>query len=114
MLLLLLFTGLVHAETLRLGEIHVIDTPSSLYDFIPSTTALRGDELQRRRETSLGDTLQKEAGVSSGSFGPGAGRPVIRGLDGDRIRVLQNGLGTMDASAQSVDCLLYTSDAADE
>jgi iron complex outermembrane receptor protein len=103
MLFLLLFTGLSYAETLRLGEIHVIDSPSSLYDFIPSTTALRGDELQRKRETSLGDTLQKEAGVNSGSFGPGAGRPVIRGLDGDRIRVLQNGLGTMDASAQSVD-----------
>lgn len=103
MFLLLLFSGVVHADSIRLGEIHVIDKPNSLYDFIPSTTALRGDELQRKRETSLGDTLQKEAGVNSGSFGPGAGRPVIRGLDGDRIRVLQNGLGTMDASAQSVD-----------
>jgi len=103
MLFLLLLSGFAHAETMRLGEIHVIDKPSSLYDFIPSTSALRGDELQRKRETSLGDTLQKEAGVNSGSFGPGAGRPVIRGLDGDRIRVLQNGLGTMDASAQSVD-----------
>ncbi|MFP5492210.1 MAG: TonB-dependent receptor [Bacteriovoracia bacterium] len=92
-----------HADEVHLGEIHVLEKQSSLYDFLPSTTSLRGDEWQKKRSTNLGDSLSKEAGVNSGSFGPGSGRPVIRGLDGDRIRVLQNGLGTMDASAQSVD-----------
>ena len=76
---------------------------SSLLDFIPSVVKLQGQELQKQRETSLGDTLNSQAGVSSTQFGPSASRPVIRGLDGARIRVLQNSLGTLDASTQSVD-----------
>ncbi|MBY0517680.1 MAG: TonB-dependent receptor [Bacteriovoracaceae bacterium] len=103
MWIFILLQSLCLAQTYQLNQIDVHDTPSSLYQFIPSSSVLKGDELQRKRETSLGDTLQKEAGVSSSSFGPGAARPVLRGLDGDRIRVLQNGLGSMDASAQSVD-----------
>lgn len=103
MLLFVFLLACAHAEETHLGEIHVLGAPNSLYDFLPSTTSLRGDELQKKREISLGDSLMKEAGVNSSSFGPGSGRPVIRGLDGDRIRVLQNGLGTMDASAQSAD-----------
>lgn len=76
---------------------------SSLVDFIPSVTKLQGKELQQKRQTSLGDTLKDEAGVTSTQFGPSASRPVIRGLDGARIRVLQNSLGTLDASTQSLD-----------
>jgi len=76
-----------------------------LTDYAPHahSTKLKGRELQKRRQTSLGDTLQQEAGMNSASFGPNASRPVIRGLDGDRIRILQNGLGTLDASSQSLD-----------
>ena len=92
-----------HADEVHLAEIHVLENQSSLYDFLPSTTTLTGDEWQKKRSSNLGDSLSREAGVNNAGFGPGAGRPVIRGLDGDRIRVLQNGLGTMDASAQSVD-----------
>jgi iron complex outermembrane receptor protein len=103
MLLLFIALPIALAETIQLSEVHVIESPSSLYEFIPTTTTLRGEELQKKREVSLGDSLKSEAGVSSGSFGPGSGRPIIRGLEGDRIRVLQNGLGTMDASSQSVD-----------
>ncbi len=91
------------ADEVHLAEIHVLEQQSSLYDFLPSTTTLTGDEWQKKRSSNLGDSLSREAGVNNAGFGPGAGRPVIRGLDGDRIRVLQNGLGTMDASAQSVD-----------
>ena len=76
---------------------------SSLLDFIPSVVKLQGQELQKQRDTSLGDTLDSQAGVSSTQFGPSTSRPVIRGLDGARIRVLQNSLGTLDASTQSVD-----------
>lgn len=88
-----------------LAPIEVFDhsEDQTLVDFVPSVTTLRGRELQKRRETSLGDTLQTEAGIQSSSFGPGAGRPMIRGLDGDRIRILQNSLGTLDASTQSLD-----------
>ena len=92
-----------HADEVHLAEIHVLEQQSSLYDFLPSTTTLTGDEWQKKRSSNLGESLSREAGVNNAGFGPGSGRPVIRGLDGDRIRVLQNGLGTMDASAQSVD-----------
>lgn len=93
-----------HIDT-TLEAIEVFDhsEDQTLVDFIPSVTTLRGRELQKRRSTSIGDTLQQEAGVNSTSFGPNAGRPVIRGLDGDRVRVLQNSLGTLDASTQSLD-----------
>ena len=67
------------------------------------TTVVAGEELRRRLEPSLGETLSKEAGVSSSYFGPGASRPVIRGLGGDRVRVLQDGLGAGDASSTSPD-----------
>lgn len=66
-------------------------------------SVLKGDELRRKREASLGDTLSRELGVASSSFGPGAGRPIIRGLDGPRIRVLDNGIGTLDISTVSPD-----------
>ena len=64
---------------------------------------LQGDDLRSKREVSLGDTLSKELGVTSSSFGPAAGRPIIRGLDGPRIRVLEGGVGTLDISSLSPD-----------
>ena len=66
-------------------------------------TVLQGDNLRRKREVSLGDTVANELGVTSSSFGPGAGRPIIRGLDGPRIQVLENGVGTLDVSSLSPD-----------
>lgn len=64
---------------------------------------LRGEELRRRQASSLGDTLDREPGVQSGGMGPGASRPVIRGQDAPRVRVLDNGLGAMDVSTISPD-----------
>ncbi len=66
-------------------------------------TVLTEEELRRKRAASIGDTLAQEAGVQSSAFGAGAGRPVIRGLDGPRIRVLENGIGTGDVSSVSPD-----------
>lgn len=70
---------------------------------IINTSVISGEELQRRMENSIGETLRREPGVSSTYFGPGASRPVIRGLGGDRIRVLDAGIGSIDASATSPD-----------
>ncbi|HKS14472.1 MAG TPA: TonB-dependent receptor [Pseudomonas sp.] len=67
------------------------------------TTVLEGDDLLRNQQGSLGETLNKQPGVASTWFGPGASRPVIRGLDGDRIRILRNGVGALDASSLSYD-----------
>jgi iron complex outermembrane receptor protein len=65
-------------------------------------------ELQRKMQPTLGETLSAEPGVSSTYFGPGASRPVIRGLGGGRIRILEGGLGVGDASATSPDHAVST------
>lgn len=64
---------------------------------------LAGEELERRRGATLGETLEHELGVSSTDFGRGAGRPVIRGQSGPRVLMLENGIGSMDASDVSAD-----------
>lgn len=68
-----------------------------------ASSVLAGSGLQLRRAASLGETLDGLPGVSSSGFGPNAGRPVIRGLDGDRVRVLDNGGASVDASNLSFD-----------
>lgn len=92
-----------HEEKLDDIEVSTYDETQGLVDFVPSVTKLKGQELIKKRQTSIGDMLSGEAGVQSTSFGPNSSRPIIRGLDGDRIRILQNSLGTMDASTQSLD-----------
>ena len=67
------------------------------------TSVLTGNGLVLRRGSSLGETLDGLPGVSSSYFGPNANRPVIRGQDGDRIRVLSNAGASLDASALSFD-----------
>jgi iron complex outermembrane receptor protein len=69
---------------------------------LPSTV-LTGDKLTLAQRGSLGETLNNQPAVSSSYFGPGASRPIIRGLDGDRIRILRNGVGALDASSLSYD-----------
>ncbi len=66
-------------------------------------SVLTGDELERRRGTSIGDTLSRLPGVSSSYFGPNANRPTIRGQDGERVRILANGGASADASTLSFD-----------
>ena len=66
-------------------------------------SVLSGEALLLKRSGTLGDTLDGLPGVAGTGFGPNASRPVIRGLDGDRIRVLDNGGATVDASSLSFD-----------
>ena len=77
--------------------------PRNQVDLAQATTVLSGQALLLKQKSSLGETLAGEAGMSSTSFGPGASRPVIRGLGGDRIRLLENSIGTLDASVTSPD-----------
>ncbi len=68
------------------------------------TRALLDEEdLQLKLQSSLGDTLIWEPGVSSSSYGPGSSRPVIRGFSGNRVKVLNDGIGTGDISDTSPD-----------
>jgi len=64
---------------------------------------LSGRELSLKRESTLGDTLNGIPGVAATHFGPNASRPVIRGLDAERVRIMQNGVGVLDASSLSFD-----------
>lgn len=88
-----------------LPEVIVTGNPlgSELFELAAPVSLLQGEDLFRLRRPTLGDTLDGLPGVAATGFGPNASRPVIRGLDGDRIRLLQNGAGMLDASALSFD-----------
>ena len=72
-------------------------------DVLSGTSVLTGPELTRELRTTIGETLARQPGVSATSFGPNASRPVLRGLQGERIRVLTDGIGSFDVSNTSVD-----------
>ncbi len=79
------------------GSLEGID---SAYQSVSAVGAL---ELSQRNPTSIGEALEYEPGVAKRSFGPASGRPVIRGFDGDRVLVLQNGLRLGGIASQSGD-----------
>jgi iron complex outermembrane receptor protein len=64
---------------------------------------LAGERLDEARASSLGETVSSVPGVQSSNFGPGVGRPIIRGLDGPRVSVLSDGMTTEDVSTVSQD-----------
>ncbi len=90
----------------RLEEVIITARPDSAQgiDHIAQpVSVLQGDRLFEKMAGTLGETLAREPGVSASDFGQGASRPVIRGMAGPRVRILQNGLGSMDVSTISVD-----------
>ena len=76
---------------------------TSREDTISGVAIVRADELAANIRPGLGDSLTHTPGVSATSFGPSASRPVLRGLQGERVRVLSNGIGSIDVSNTSVD-----------
>ena len=72
-------------------------------DVLGGLTVLDAEDLARELRPSIGETLARQPGVSATSFGPAASRPILRGLSGDRIRVLTDGIGSFDVSASSPD-----------
>lgn len=92
-------------EKLHLDDFVVTASPlARAQDEIAAPTSVLADAaLSRQLHSTLGETLSGLPGVDSTYFGPGASRPVIRGLGGDRIRVLTGGVGTLDASVVSPD-----------
>lgn len=85
---------IVTADPLGNGEDAMILAPAKV---------LSGDELRNKSGLSLGETLGRELGVQASGFSAGSSRPVIRGLEGPRIKVLENGMGSGDLSAISND-----------
>lgn len=72
-------------------------------DVLQGTSVVTGEELQRQLRPSIGETLARQPGVSATSFGPTASRPILRGFQGERIRILTDGIGSIDVSNTSVD-----------
>lgn len=81
----------------------VVGNDRSVSELSQTVDVLNGEELDQARHISLGETLSGRPGISSTAFGPVAGRPIIRGLSGERIRILEGGMGTGDVSTTSVD-----------
>ncbi|QSA98664.1 TonB-dependent receptor [Methylococcus sp. EFPC2] len=97
----------VQAENQPIQELEAVVVTAPLRDKATESavpvTVLKDDDLRRKIGHSIGETLKQELGITSQSFGPGVGTPVIRGQSGPRVRVLANGIGSNDASAVSPD-----------
>ncbi|KQQ49946.1 TonB-dependent receptor [Pseudomonas sp. Leaf127] len=91
------------AQTVTLDPQVITANPLRSDTLASPTSVVEGDQLTLRQSAQLGETLNTLPGVSSTYFGPAASRPVIRGFDGDRIRILRNGVGALDASSLSYD-----------
>ncbi len=87
----------------RVSDVVVIGNPLDARDVVAPVSTLSGTNLLLKRAATLGETLNGQPGVSSTWFGPNASRPIIRGLDGDRIRILSNQGASFDASNVSPD-----------
>jgi iron complex outermembrane receptor protein len=85
---------IVTADPFEAGESSIILAPARV---------LSGNELRNKLGASLGETLSSELGVSASGFSAGSSRPIIRGLEGPRVKILQNGMSTGDLSAISND-----------
>lgn len=92
-------------NALHIDEIFITGSPlgRDRFDVVQGTSVLTGDRLASALRPSIGETLSSQPGVTSTFFGPYASRPIIRGFDGDRIRVLFDGIGSIDASSVSPD-----------
>lgn len=78
-------------------------TEESAFDSIATVSSVDSTQIVGRAAVGLGDVLDKEAGVSKRSFGPGNSRPVIRGFDGDRVKVSTDGISVGSLASQSGD-----------
>ena len=84
-------------------EITATGSQEAAQSILTPTKVLQGDELLNKLGTTLGATLANELGVSATGYGAGSSRPVIRGLEGARVQILQNGLSVGDVSNISQD-----------
>jgi iron complex outermembrane recepter protein len=94
-----------HDEPTDLDTVIVRATPlpKTAEDLTRPVEVLAGARLDEAKANSLGETVSRLPGVQSSYFGPGVGRPIIRGLDGARVQVLSDGLSSGDVSTLSVD-----------
>jgi iron complex outermembrane receptor protein len=95
---------------LTLGRVHETVTVTgtaggalTTFDTFSAVTSLDSTELARKRGPTVADALAGTPGIETRSFGAGSARPIIRGFDGDRVLIMQDGVRTGDLSSQSGD-----------
>jgi iron complex outermembrane receptor protein len=89
---------------LHFSEVTSVSPDSkSQFETFQATNVLGGQELTKEIQGTLGATIENQPGIALRSFGPGPARPVVRGLDGDRVLVVEDGLRMGDLSSQSGD-----------
>jgi len=94
------------AEVAEAPKVIVTATPfgqSEADQILTPAKILAGDELRDKLGATLGETLSQELGVSASAFGAGSSRPIIRGLEGTRVKMLENGMAVSDVSGLSND-----------
>ena len=94
---------LVEPEVHYTEVVSVSPNARDQFESYQPTSVLAGQQLTRELEPTLGATLERQPGVAERSLGPGPSRPVIRGLDGDRVLILEDGQRVGDLSSQSGD-----------
>jgi len=89
----------------ELDEIVIESTPlpKSIFDLAQPISLLEQKDIQEAAQSSLGETLSNQPGITSSYYGQGSSRPIIRGQSGDRVRIMQNGISVQDASSSSPD-----------
>jgi iron complex outermembrane recepter protein len=90
-------------HTTRLDDVTITARSLENTGLLVPAQQLSGAALAQRLGSTLGETLDNLPGIANSSFGPNVGRPTIRGMDGDRIRILQNSGANMDVSGLSFD-----------
>ena len=89
---------LLHPSVMEVIDVHATPLHSSTIESALPVNVIASDELRLKQASTLGETLKNEVGVHSTYFGPVASSPIIRGMDGPRVMVTQNGLDAGDAS----------------
>lgn len=101
----------LHKSVIEVIDVYATPLHSSNIESANPISVLGGEELRLKQASTLGETLKNEVGVHSTYFGPVASSPIIRGMDGPRVLVTQNGLDAGDASRVGPDHLV-TSETA--
>ncbi len=91
------------AKTLDSIKVTASPLNQAIDDLARPVDVLAGETLDDRKAGTLGETVNKISGVQSSFFGAGVGRPIVRGLDGPRVQVLNGGISSLDVSTVSVD-----------
>ena len=82
---------------------------SSVLESVTPVTVIGAEKLRKIEAPTLGETLKNAPGVHSTYFGPVSSSPVIRGNDGPRVKIVQNGLDVSDVSRVGPDHNVATS-----